>query len=387
MKTKMMTIDRWSLAKLVFTLLLCFVVSFSFAEGSPDKEFNNNYKYTKKRIIDTNFDAGENYTLNLLGKYSDYEISTWNENHISFHVEIIVKSNKEQKAEEQLYQIDIDFENSQANKEIMAKTVIPSRMNNVEFQIDYYIMIPRNIFLVIHNAYGNVNVDKLNRYLDLDLDYGNFSIDSLFGDNKMNLAYSNVKIKYADKVDAKIRYGNIRVNTGNDVNVNIQYGNGKFGDIQSLKAFCQYSDISCSDIEAAYLKLQYSDTYLKNVKDLTMDNSYSDVEIDHLLKKINFTSRYGDIEINKVHHDFELIDIKTEYSDVSVIFKESHKFSYNIAALHADVESVFLEDTAMRYIKKDDETTIIGDYNGSNDIRHVKIDIRYGDLEFELRNE
>lgn len=380
MRTKIVTIGFWPLSKIVFTLLLCFVASIGFAEN----EFDNNYKYTKKRTIDANFNAGEDYTLNLSGKYSDYEISTWNENHISFHVEIVVKSNKEEKAEELLYQIDIDFENSQSNKEIMAKTIIPSKINNVEFQIDYYIMIPKNIFLVMHNAYGNVNIDKLSRYLDLELDYGNFSIDSLFADNKIDLAYGNAKIKYADKVDAKIRYGDIRVNTGNEVNVNLQYGDGKFGDINSLKAFCQYSDISGSDIDAAYLKVQYSDTYLKNAKDLTVDNSYSDVEIDYLLKKINMSSTYGDIEINKVALDFEIIDITALYADVSVILSENHRFSYNLSSSYGDIECDILKDNAKKYIKDDEESVMIGNYNDDNESHQIKIDMRYGDLEIEF---
>ncbi len=385
MRTITRSISRWLSTKIVFALLLCSVASLAFAEDSNG--FKNNYKYTKKRTIDANFNAGEGYVLSLYGKYCDYEISTWNESHIGFHVEIVTKSNKEEKAENLLRQIDIEFENYKSDKKVVAKTIIPNKINNIEFQIDYYIMIPHHIVLSIDNSYGDISIDKLSRHLNLDLDYGNLSIDSLSTDNKIDVTYGNIKIKHAEKVDAKIAYGNIRINTGNEINVNLKYGDAKFGNIKSLKCNSQYSDISCSDIDNAYLKIQYSDTYLKNVKALTIDGTYSDVEIDYLLKNFSFTSSYGDIEINKVSHDFELIDIKTTYSDANIIFSENHKFSYNISALHADVECDFLEDTAIKYIKKDDETKIIGHYNGCNDSHHVRIDMQYGDLEFGLRNE
>ena len=132
MRTKIVTIGFWPLSKIVFTLLLCFVASIGFAEN----EFDNNYKYTKKRTIDANFNAGEDYTLNLSGKYSDYEISTWNENHISFHVEIVVKSNKEEKAEELLYQIDIDFENSLSSKSSAKPIETTKHSSNVKTSFD-----------------------------------------------------------------------------------------------------------------------------------------------------------------------------------------------------------------------------------------------------------
>ena len=83
-------------AKMTMTLLLCFICSIAFSdELKINDNSNENYKYTKKRSIDANFDARSNYKLNLYGSFSDYKIATWNENYVSFHVEITAKSNRE----------------------------------------------------------------------------------------------------------------------------------------------------------------------------------------------------------------------------------------------------------------------------------------------------
>ena len=82
--------------KATLTLLLCFVITTVFANsGMTFNGLEYEYKYEKKRVIDANFEAKANYNLYLNGKYSDYKIVTWNENRVSFHVEIIVKSNRE----------------------------------------------------------------------------------------------------------------------------------------------------------------------------------------------------------------------------------------------------------------------------------------------------
>ena len=88
----------------ILTLMFCFATLFAFAENSFN-DINASYKYSKKRTIDANFETVEDYALTLIGKYSDYKISTWDENYVSFHVEIITKGNKEERAEEMLYAI------------------------------------------------------------------------------------------------------------------------------------------------------------------------------------------------------------------------------------------------------------------------------------------
>ena len=170
--------DFWLLAKAAVTLLLCLVTTIGFA--NPDMIFNGleyEYKYEKKRVIDANFEAKANYNLYLNGKYSDYKIVTWNENRVSFHVEIIVKSNREDVAKEAVNNIDVEFNNRKDEATIEARTVFKKyTFKNISYEIDYYVMIPKDLYLVIDNSYGNVEIDKLNKTLDLRLDYGNFSI-------------------------------------------------------------------------------------------------------------------------------------------------------------------------------------------------------------------
>ena len=93
----------------ILTLIICFTSLFAFAENGNDS--NHSYKFSTKRTIDANFEVSDSSNISLIGKYSDYKISSWEENYVSFHVEIIAKANKEEYAEEMLYAIDVDFNN------------------------------------------------------------------------------------------------------------------------------------------------------------------------------------------------------------------------------------------------------------------------------------
>ncbi len=371
--------------KMVLTLLMCFICSIGFAEPqSVSIDSYENYKYTKKKTIDANFDASENYTLYLYGKFSDYKIYTWEENKISFHADIVTKSNKEETAENLLRHIDIEFSNSKTNKSVSAKTVLPAKIKNAGFQIDYYIMIPKDIFIEIENSHGDVSIDKLSKYFNIELNFGDFSIDSIFAASKIDLSYGSAKIKYADEVNGQIDFSDIRINSGGNVDVTLKYSNVNFGKIKSLIAKCEFSDITCSEIDNAFMNVKYSDTYIKNIKEVKIDDSFSDVEIEHLLKKIKFTSNYGDIKINKVDLDFELIDIQSHFSDVEIILNEDHRFAYNLSASSGDIDNKILTDNAKRYIKESNEIRVIGNHNEVTNAHQINIDVKYGDIEIDF---
>ena len=372
-------------AKMTVTLLLCFICSIAFSdELKINDNSNENYKYTKKRTIDANFDARSNYKLNLYGSFSDYKIATWNENHISFHVEITAKSNRENAAEEMLNNINVEFDNMKSTETIEARTTIKTKKTtNISFQIDYYIMIPENLYLTINNSYGDIEIDKLSKDLNLDLDFGNFSIDSLLSNNnKLDLNYSDVKIKYSNKIEGKIGFSDIRINNSKNVNLNMKYGNGKFGDIKKLTATCEFSEISCNYADLASLDIKYTDTYFEKVNEITIDDSYSDVEIDCLLKKINFTSTYGDIEINKIDNDFKLIDISSRYGDVDLMLTKEHNFSYYISAEYGQIDSKYLKDNARVYIYEINKEKMSGNIEMVE--QKINIEVKYGDVDIDF---
>lgn len=372
-------------AKMTVTLLLCFICSIAFSdELKINDNSNENYKYTKKRTIDANFDARSNYKLNLYGSFSDYKIATWNENHISFHVEITAKSNRENAAEEMLNNINVEFDNMKSTETIEARTTIKTKKTtNISFQIDYYIMIPENLYLTINNSYGDIEIDKLSKDLNLDLDFGNFSIDSLLSNNnKLDLNYSDVKIKYSNKIEGKIGFSDIRINNSKNVNLNMKYGNGKFGDIKKLTATCEFSEISCNYADLASLDIKYTDTYFEKVNEITIDDSYSDVEIDCLLKKINFTSTYGDIEINKIDNNFKLIDISSKYGDVDLMLTKEHNFSYYISAEYGQIDSKYLKDNARVYIYEINKEKMSGNIEMVE--QKINIEVKYGDVDIDF---
>lgn len=329
----------------IMTLIFCFTTLFVFAENR--KDFNDSYKYTKKRTIDANFEAADNFSLSLTGKYSDYKISTWDENYVCFHVEIITKSNKQEAAEDMLYAIDVDFDNAKIDKKIKATTIInKNNIKNVSFQISYYVMVPQDITISIYNLYGDVQMDKANKDLYVEMKYGDFYIDNIFTHAEINLLYGDADIKNANKITAYMNYG----------------------------------DMDVVNVKKALITMNYGSANFDAVDVLDGKFNYSDIELGYVAKTADININYGDVEINNMNNDFELIKVQANYSDIELTLSETMSFSYYINLLYGNIENDILEKHARKITENNYRTYMIGDVNDENQQYKIIISGNYSDV-------
>ena len=332
----------------ILTLIFCFATLLAYAENE-NNAFNASYKYSKKRTIDANFETIVGTSVALIGKYSDYKISSWEENYVSFHVEIIAKANKEEYAEEMLYAIDVDFNNDKNKQKLTAKTII-NKINakNVGYNISYYIMLPQDVFVSIYNTYGDVIMDKANNNLYVEMQYGDFSIDDIVSAAEIKMNYGDVNIKKAKQINAKINYG----------------------------------DIDIADVNSAVFKMNYGSVKLDNVNRLIGELNYSDINVNNIEKYADIYVNYGDVTVNKISQAFESMKVQLNYSDIILNLTEDMSFTYDIKLLYGDIENDLLEKYAKRIVEtKVNTKTMTGNINDSEGKHKIIINGNYSDVE------
>lgn len=312
-------------------LLMCLISSVGFA--NPEvifNDFNNKYKYSKKKTIDANYEAYSDYTIDINGRYSDYKISSWDQSYIAFHVEVVTKSDVEKKAEELLNKIRIEFDESRANKRIGVETVISNNnFRNVGFHIVYYIMLPKDVYINIDNIYGDVQMDKATRKINAEIKYGDISIDSVFSESSFDMKYGNVKLRYVERSYIDIAYGDVEIDNAVNLNIDMAYGDADLGVTRGLQADLAYSDLSCVCLDK----------------------------------------------------DFEEINVSASYSDIKLNMAKTQGFSYEISTMYGDIESKKLKDNATRLIKENYRERIVGNFNDKDNNHRIILDGMYSDIE------
>jgi len=298
----------------IYKSLLAAVVlllTTSFAQAQEiSKEFHKEYDAQKGDILELN------------NRYGDINIVTVESDKIVVDVVVTLSYPDREKAEKLMSYINISF--TEESGKYSVKTTIEEGFNlsgwgrtDKRFNIKYNVSVPSWIDLTVINKYGNVELDKLDGYLNANVQYGNISTGKLTRGNikpvnTLNVSYGKINITEAGWLDITARYTN-------DVIVS---------KAQAVAIDTKYSKIAITEVSSIVIDSKYDKYILGSVNNIIVNSGYSDFEISSVAKKIVIDSNYGSFRTDYVAPGFELIDIDTDYMGVSAIIDKSA--SYNI---------------------------------------------------------
>ena len=202
------------LFKIIAVLLI--IPIFSFANDKRGK-------YKKTKTISKEYKVNADALLKISNRYGNVDITSWNENRVVFEIEITVRGNNEDKVEDKLDGITVDFNSSQY--EVNAKTIINknksnswfswfgSNNSNLNYKINYKVKMPISNDLNVFNDYGSIYLNELDGNASINCDYGKIVIGSLNNtDNKINTDYSrNSTIEYINGGKINADYFSVKI--------------------------------------------------------------------------------------------------------------------------------------------------------------------------------
>ncbi|MEM9680753.1 MAG: hypothetical protein AAF901_10560, partial [Bacteroidota bacterium] len=182
------------LSKWVLTLLLVPSIALANVNEIPVAA-----KHVKEKSIQKTFNVNSNATLKVKNSYGNIDVITWDENRIEFDIIIKVSGNNEDKVNEKLNDIDVEF--SSSNDMVSAVTRFGKKRSNswwnwsgkkkLKIEVNYVIKAPITNNVVLNNDYGAINLDKLEGKANLNCDYGKITTKELMADdNVINFDYS-----------------------------------------------------------------------------------------------------------------------------------------------------------------------------------------------------
>ncbi len=285
-------------------LLLFFLIPLTIT--ATDKKG----KYTKTKTIQKEFSVSQDATLNVVNKYGNIDIVSWNENKVVFDITITTNGNDEEKVEKRLEQIDVKFDASSSN--VSAKTIIEKnaiswslwgKKNNVSIEINYKIKMPVTNNVDLTMDYGGINLDKLEGSSKIDCDYGSLNIGELLNsDNHINVDYTkNSNIEFMKDGSINADYSKIHIEKTGSVKLNADYSELSFGKLADLEYNCDYGSLK---VESA--------GNLKGVSD------YMHTTIGSLSGSGEFDIDYGSLKIKELASNFKLLNVKSSYTHVKL---------------------------------------------------------------------
>ncbi len=345
----------------------------------------NLQEFTKH--VSEEFSINPNGTVVISNKYGDVDIETSDRNTVSFEIDIIVEARNQERADEIMDKIKIDFSNS--SSEVKARTIYDFGTNwnwgkkNESYKVHYTVKMPKDVDLELSNKYGDISSASINGDLDIYLGYGSANLQDIGGDVEADLAY-------VGSFDA----GDI----GGDLDLTIKYSDFKIGDVSEVDITSKYSDLTIGatgevTIESKYDQYEidkatsvdilgkYDDYEIGHCDFFEIDTKYTQVRIESLKEGGDFDTKYGSVRVRELHDGFDSFMINSEHTGYNIGITDGVRFNIDTKYTGIDLPN----DLTFSYKEKDgNEYKLQGFYKSKNK-GIIEAQMRYGHLDVSHR--
>jgi hypothetical protein len=330
-------------------------------------------KYTKEKTIKKEYDVSADALLKVSNSYGNVMLSSWDQDRVVIEVTIKTNGNNEEKVQEKLDEITVEFEASRAM--VSAKTIFNKdkswgwswgKNNNVSMQIDYIIKLPVKNSVHLSNDYGNITLDRIDGYAKINCDYGRLQIGELHGrNNDLNFDYTSKSyIGYINSGQIRADYSGFTIEKAGDLVINADYTNATIDEMKNL----QYSS-------------DYGQLEVKNVGNVRGNGDYINVSLGKVHGNVEINADYGAIKIDEMAADAGNISLRTDYTGIRIGYNSSYFFDFEITTEYAGVSgkedfeiNISKEKSSDRYYK--------GYYGKPNSGNSISITSDYGSVSF-----
>ena len=331
-------------------------------------------KHSKEKTIKKEFYVNADALLKVNNSYGNVNIISWNENRILIEVHIKTNSNNEEKAQEKLDGISVDFE---ASKSIVsARTNIDNnnsrwgwnwgKSNNVNMQINYTIKLPVKNNVDLDNDYGSISIDRVDGHAKINCDYGRLDIGELRGrNNQLNFDYttkSTISFINSGKISAD--YSGFHIEKAGDLIISADYTNGSVAQMKNLQYNSDYGKIEIAE-----------------VNNIQGTGDYINVQLGTVHGNVDIVADYGSLKIANMAQDAGNMQLRTDYTGVKIGYDPNYHFNFEIKTSYSGVSGK--DDFEINISEEKNTSRFYKGYYGSNNSGNsVSISSDYGGVSF-----
>jgi len=353
------------------TLLFNRYILMLFAVCLTSQAYANDLKgkHTKEKTIRKEFDVNADALLKIDNSFGNLVLNSWNENRVVIEVHITVNGNNENKVNQRLEEIDVDFDASSSM--VSARTLFNKGSgwgwkgnNNVNLQINYTIKMPVKNSVNLSNDYGNIILDRVDGHAKISCDYGRMDLGELRGrNNELNFDYtSKSEIGYMNSGEINADYSGFTLEKTGNIILRADYTNARIMEMENLDYNCDYGSVE-----------------IGKVNNVLGRGDYVNVRLGEVSGNIDLDADYGGIEIEKMTAEAGNVDIRTNYTGIKLGYDSAYHFDFQITTEYAGVKGK--EDLEVNISKEKSNERYYEGYHGSaNSGNSMRINSDYGSI-------
>lgn len=359
---------RTLLYKYLNVLLLLPIMALA----NPTAEGGWGGKYTKEKTIKKEFSVNSDALFKVKNSYGNLNITSWDQDKVMIEVHIKTNGNNEEKVQDRLNEINVDFENSSSIVSAITRFGERSKSwgwnwgkrNSVNAKVNYTIKLPVKNSVHLSNDYGNIYLDRVDGHAKINCDYGKMEIGELRGrNNELRFDYtSRSSFEYINSAEIIADYSGFTVEKAGDLTVKADYTNAVIEEMGNL----DYSS-------------DYGSMEVRKVNNVSGVGDYIGVKLGDVDGDLNIRSDYGSVKISRMLEGD--IDINSDYTGIKIGYDSGYSFDFEITTEYAGVSGK--DDFEINISREKSSDKYYKGYRGTpNSGNKVNINSEYGGISF-----
>ena len=357
--------------KIQYRLALLFLLMPFIALANTEIEAT---KTTKERNIKKSFNVSSNATLEVTNSFGNLNIITWDQNRIEFDITIKITGNDEEKVQDRLDGIDIDF--SASNDLVSAITKIEKNKKNwwswgkkmnLQMEIDYVIKMPMTNNVDLHNKFGTINLDKLKGSSKIRCDHGKIITQELMSNNNV-INFNHTKDSYFEY----IKEGKISANHSGFTIAKTEKIDLNANHTRSIVEFAENIEYDCN----------HGSLKIDNINNIQGEGNHLSLRIGNLFKNLAIKGSHGSLKINKIAPKANSIDIDVRFTSMTIGYDAAFNFNFDLDFAHGSLR----DSDGFNFTNKEKGHTskkYQGYYGAKGSGNMVKINSQHGSVSFK----
>ena len=315
-----------------------------------------------ERKINMEFEADKKTNINIDSRFGKVEILNWEKPVVSIEVLLKAESDSRDLSNEILQKLNSEI--TRQGNEILIKTIIEDRITSpsrrkVKFSVDYTIYVPEWVHLKLINRYGTVFIESIDGIADITVQYGNLTIRELGRGNEkplnqVNLAYSRGTIDNASWLKTDLSYSKLSID-----------------EARAVVAVSKYSSLSSDKINSLVTDSRYDTYSVSFLNNFAGQMRYANLRINEMSGKVDITSSYTNVKVEKVLPGFESLVIENSRGNYRFNISKDASFRLNGEAKRGDIQVEGLSELNRKVVNAD--KTIWGTYGNKSGAGEINI--------------
>lgn len=318
----------------------------------------------KSKTINKTFDLEDADLVSVRNSFGQVHVTTWKESTVAVEVEISVESRYDNRLEDLLDDITVDFKEQRDGVYMRTNADVNTRKNE-DYEINYTIKLPSSNRLEVKNTHGDIYLEGRTGEVDIDLSYGDLKAGKLTKGGELKLAFGKIDIQSFGTGRIELKHVNFF----------------SLDQAQYIEVDQQYSEIEIGSVDKIDMRSRHGEAEFGRVGKMDVNLQFTDFVIESLETSLDMRAQHAsDFSIDNVSENFEFIDIEGNYGSYNIDLEKDLKANFKGDFQYASMKALGVDIDYTLSLKEQGQETYEAKIGGGHSSKRIHIASTYGDL-------